>query len=70
MRERYNNVFGAKKPFLGLHTGSMESKLLFLGELDICPQNLLSTKHMKPWEKRYFAQRVCWNSHTKAVFRQ
>jgi hypothetical protein len=35
----------------------MDSKFLFLYELGTCPQNLIHTRHMKPWEKHHFAQR-------------
>jgi hypothetical protein len=41
---------------------------LFLGELGTCPQNLMPTQGVEPWENHQFHKGVRWNSHTKAVF--
>ena len=64
MLKMYINLLGARKTIFWNRYGSRDFKFLFLYP------NLISMRHMKPWEKRHFAQRGMLKFTYVAVFRQ
>jgi hypothetical protein len=73
MPKEDNKVLEAKKTIFLSRFGMNFFKILLLGDLGTCPQNLIFTRGVEFWKKIHFPQGgtvVCRNSHTKAVFRQ
>jgi hypothetical protein len=57
MPKRYNSVLGAKKTIFGRRYGLPDFTFLFLVELGTCVQNLIFTKVVEGWQKKYFPQK-------------
>jgi hypothetical protein len=51
-----NSLLGSKKTTCSSRYGMCLFGLLFLGVLGTCPQNLMPTRGVEPWENHQFPQ--------------
>jgi hypothetical protein len=54
LSEGDSNLLGSKKTTFSSRYGMSLFEFLFLGELGTCPQNLMPTRGVEPWENHQF----------------
>jgi hypothetical protein len=69
MPKGYSSVLEAKRTMFWKRCGLRDFKSLFLGGLHRCLQNLISTRHIKPWKKHQFALRCILKFTYKGHFK-